>query len=97
MSTTTINVSYADVGGFPAGSAVDHITVSISATQSQDVPAATASVSFADVAPGDYTATASAKDATGAVLGTPATASFTVVAPATVTLSLPATVTVTQA
>lgn len=47
-----------------------------------------------DVVPGSYTLNAVALDSTGAVLGTAATAAFTI-APATPTFEQPATVTVT--
>ena len=102
MTDSVVSITYADSAAtFPAGTVVDHIVVSIADTAasppvlvSQNVPAATATVTFANVAPGTYTATAQAVDATGAALGAAATATFTVAAPATISVSLPASVSV---
>lgn len=94
-------VVYADVTGFPAGSAVANIVATITGSDgvahSQTVPAGTASVTFPAVAADTYAVSVAGVDASGATLGTPATGSITITAPATVTLSLPSTVTATQA
>ena len=86
-------ITYADVGGFPAGSVVDHIAVTLTdaagVVTGQNVPPGTATVTFANVAPGTYTTSVSAKSSTGATFGTPVTGSLTVDAPATVSLALP--------
>ena len=99
MTQAILAVSYADVPGFPAGSAVANVVASISGASSvsQTVPPGTAAVTFADLPAGDYSYSVSAVDASGAVLGTPVTGTFTVaVVDTTVTLSLPSTVGVTQ-
>lgn len=95
MSKVSAALTYADVPGFPAGSVVDHVSVSVSgaADAKQDVPAGTASVDF-DLDAGDYVASAQAFDAAGNGLGTAVSAKFTIDAPQTVSLSLPASVTV---
>lgn len=95
MSTVVGVITYADVPGFPAGTSVDHIVVSVTDTSvsptttvSQNIPAGTLSVSF-DLDAGSYTYTVAGVDGSGVVLGSPAQGSFAVTAPATVTLSLP--------
>lgn len=96
-------ISYVDVPGFPAGSAVAAIVASITDTSltpptslTQSVTPGTASVSFPNVAAGSYSFSVAAQDSTGAVLGTPVTGTFTITAPATISLSLPSVVTPTQ-
>jgi hypothetical protein len=103
MSTVVGTLTYADVPGFPAGTVVDHVVVSVSDTSvspptstSQNVPPGTTSVTFADLDAGSYTFQVSAVDSSGVALGTPITGSFTVTAPATVTLNLPSAASFTQ-
>ena len=99
MTNEVLTIAYADSSPtFPAGSAVASIVVSITDTSasppvsvSQTVAPGTASITFPNVAVGDYTASAQAVDASGAALGSPATTTFTVSAPATISLSLPVT------
>ena len=86
-------ITYADVAGFPAGSVVDHIAVTLTdaggVVTGQNVPPGTATVTFTNVAAGTYTTSVAAKSASGATFGTAVTGTFTVDAPATVNLSLP--------
>ena len=96
MATVVGSLSYADVPGFPAGTAVDHIVVSVTDTSvsptttvSQNVAAGATSVTFADLDPGSYSYTVAGVDSSGVVLGTPVVGSFSVTAPATISLSLP--------
>lgn len=100
MATLTSAISYADTPGFPAGSSVDHVLVNLvdagsgTVVASQSVAPGTGSVSFANIAPGTYTANAQAFPASGAGYGSAVvSAPFTVAAPVTVTLSLPSAVT----
>ena len=90
-------IAYADVPGFPEGSVVDHVLVSIinstGGVAQQSVAPSTASVTFDGVAAGDYTYSIQAFPVSGAGFGTPVTGSFTVAAPATITLALPASAT----
>lgn len=104
MSNAVLTITYAKTSGFPAGSVVDHIAVSITDTTAvpptsvtQNLPPDTGSATFVNVAPGSYTFSVSGQDVTGAVFGTPVTGTFTITAPATVTLSLPATASAAQA
>jgi hypothetical protein len=97
MTQITGSVVYADVPGYPEGSVVDHILVTLTASgnaansQSASVAPGTASVSFDNVQPDTYTASVQAFPATGAGYGTAvASNSIMVAAPVTVTLSLPA-------
>jgi len=100
-------VVYSKVAGFPEGSVVTNIKVTITgaatAAITQDVAPDTADVTFANVPPDTYTFSISAIDASGNVFGTPVTtdasgnATFVVAAPATVTLSLPSSVAVSVA
>jgi hypothetical protein len=95
MSDVTGSVSYSDVPGFPEGSVVDHVLVTLTGTdpantQSQTVAPGTTSVTFASVAPDTYTVSAQAFPATGAGYGVAAVSNSVVVsAPVTVTLSIP--------
>lgn len=94
-------ISYAPVGGFPAGAAVDHILVSLTGSntansQHQSVPSDTAAVLFANVAADSYTTSVQAYNTAGAALGVEVTGTLTVTAPATISLQLPATATFTQ-
>jgi hypothetical protein len=96
MSDLVTTVAYADVPGFPDGSAVDHVLVTLTeaggAVLSQSVAPGTASVSFLAVGPGTYTASVQAFPATGAGYGSAVVSNpITVAAPVTVTLSLPST------
>lgn len=103
MSTVVGSITYADVPGFPAGTAVDHVVVSVTDTSvsptttvSQNIAAGVTSVSF-DLDAGSYSYTVAGVDAGGVVLGTPVTGSFSVTAPATVTLNLPSAASFSQA
>jgi hypothetical protein len=96
-------ISYAAVAGFPAGSVVDHVNVTItgSATgnttpQSQNVPPATASVTFTNLTPDTYTYSVQGMPASGAGYGTAVTGTFTITSVATISLNLPSAVAVTQ-
>lgn len=100
MSTQVASVTYADVPGFPAGSKVDHVLVSIAGSspasaQSQSVAPGTNSVVFSNVVPDSYTITVQAQDAAGNNFGSPVTGTFTAT-DTTVTLNLPSAVTVAQ-
>lgn len=96
---STITISYADVPGFPAGSAVANINVTVSNPDAtvqpvQSLPPATTSATFTATQVGNYGISVQAVDATGAALGPAVTATFSVQAPSTVTLSLPSSITV---
>ena len=90
-------ITYSDVGGFPAGTVVDHIVVALmdstgKVTESQQVPAATSTVTFAGTyASGTYTIAAQGFGAASVPLASAAvSAPFTITtAPVTITLSLP--------
>jgi hypothetical protein len=104
MSNAVFSITYAKVDGFPAGTVVDHIAVSItdvsttpSTTVTQNLPPDSGSATFVNVAAGDYTFSVSGQDATNTVLGTAVAGKFSITAPATVTLSLPATASAAQA
>ena len=98
-------ITYADVPGFPVGTVVDHVLVTVTdsavppvnPTLTQSVPDGTATVTFLNVAAGSYAFSVSGRDASGNVLGKPVTGTFTVVVPATITLSLPAATVFAQA
>lgn len=99
---TNILISYTDVPGFPAGSIVDHIVVTVTGTAAgntlpnmQAVPPGTASVTF-DLIADDYTVSAQGFAADGTGFGKPVSTTFTITAAATISLSLPATVSATQ-
>jgi hypothetical protein len=102
MTDSVVSIVYAvSAPTFPAGTVVDHIAVSIADAAvtppvlvTQNVAPDTATVTFTNVAPGTYTATAQAQDASGSALGTAVTTTFTVTAPATISLSLPASISV---
>lgn len=99
MSTQTFAVAYSPVAGFPAGSKVDHIAVSITESNpansmNQNVPPDTAAVVFNNVVVGTYQFSVSAVDAAGNTFGTPVTGTFIAV-DTTVTLSLPSSAVVT--
>jgi hypothetical protein len=94
MSTVIVAVATTSTS-FPAGTVAAGIVISLSggAVPAQTVTAAPYTASFADVAPGTYTATAQAVDSSGNPLGAAATsAEFTVAAP--VMVDVPQTVTV---
>ncbi|PVX61215.1 hypothetical protein [Paraburkholderia unamae] len=95
MSTVIVTLSTKQQV-FPAGTVPAGIKFSLSdgSIAPQTVGAAPYSASFADVAPGTYTAIAQAVDASGNALGDPATsAAFTVSAP--VLVDVPDVITVT--
>ena|SRR6266704_1113269 len=91
--TVSVAVVYADVPGFPVGTSVSAVKVTITDTSgnatSQSVAPGTNSVSFENVAAGDYLMSVQALDQNGVGLGTAVTGSFNVPAPSTITLSLP--------
>jgi len=97
-----VGIVYAAVAGFPAGSAVDHITVTATGSNPanspapQNVPPDTAVVTFDSLAPDTYAISAQAFPASGSGYGTAVTTSITITSTATVSLSLPSTVTATQ-
>ena len=95
-----VSITYADMPGFPAGSIVDHIVVTVVGTVNtlpnmQAVPPGTASVTF-DLIADDYTVSAQGFGADGTAFGKPVSTTFTITAPATISLSLPFTLTATQ-
>jgi len=106
MSNAVLTLTYADsTPSFPEGTVIDHIVVGITDTSASPpvssttnvAPGTTSPITFLNVAPGTYTASAQAVDASGAALGGAATTTFTVAAPTTVSLSLPASITATVA
>ena len=98
MDEVVATLVYSDVTGFPTGSVVDHILVTLTGTnsvnnQSQSVAPSTATVTFSTVAADTYTVSAQAFPATGAGYGTAVvSAPVTSTGPVTITLSLPASV-----
>ena|SRR6185437_5157864 len=95
-------ITYATVAGFPLGSVVDHISVTVTGTKSgnttpvvQNVAVGTASVTFANLAPDTYGITVQAMPVSGAGFGQPAVSSFSITA-TTVSLVLPSVVVVSQ-
>lgn len=96
MSTVVVAVETSSTP-FPAGTVPAGIVISLSggAVPAQTVTTAPYSASFSDVAPGTYTATAQAVDASGNQLGAPAvSAEFTIAAP-DVNVDVPSVVNVT--
>lgn len=96
MSTVIVSVATQPVA-FPSGTVPAGIVISLSggAIAPQTVNAAPYSASFTDVAPGQYTASAQAVDASGNALGAAAvSAEFTIAAP-DVSIDIPQTVSVT--
>lgn len=94
MSTVVVTLA-TQQQAFPAGTVAAGIVISLSGgtIPAQTVTAAPYTASFADVAPGTYTATAQAVDASGNALGDPkVSAEFTVAAP--VMVDVPETITV---
>lgn len=96
---STIDITYADVPGFPAGTAVAKIAVSVQKPDGSfdfiDATPEQAEVEYSAATAGIYNVTVQALDSTGNALGTNVLATFTVAAPTTVTLRLPASVSVT--
>lgn len=94
----SLAISYSPVGGFPAGTVLDHIRVTITGNstpaQSQSVAPGVSPVVFANVPADTYSYQVDAVDGNGATL-TSRTGSFVVSAPTTVTLNLPSGVSVT--
>lgn len=98
-------VSYAPVPGFPAGSVVAAIQVTVAGTAAgnttpivQSVAPGTSEVTFALTVADTYTYSVVAVDAAvpADTFGDPVTGSFAIVAPATVTLALPSGVVASQ-
>ena len=95
MSLRTEVIVYGDFVA-PAGTMVANIVLTFTDSQGnhQGVTLAPGAQPGAiDLAAGDYTATAQAVDASGAAIGSAATDSFTIAAPATVTVSIPVSMT----
>lgn len=96
-----ISVSYAPVDGFPIGSAVDHIAITVTDPAAVatviNVPPDTASATFDATVVGTYNVTAQAIAADGSGFGTAVSTTFVVAAPASVTLSLPSAVSAADA
>lgn len=95
-------VSYDVVPGFPQGTVLDHIVVSLAATnpannQSKSAAANAPSVSFANVPADTYTVSVQGAQASGAVLGTPVSQNITITQPVvTISLNLPSALTLSQ-
>lgn len=102
MKTIGIAVAYALVAGFAAGTVVAGVKATATSNDNvytSDVAAPDApAIDIAGVMPGDYQISVFAVDASGALIGTPVAAVFTVTGdvPATISLSLPSSVTVSQ-
>jgi hypothetical protein len=100
-----LTITYADVPGFPVGTVVDHILITVTdaavppvnPTLTQSVPDGTATVTFLNIAAGNYSFSIAGRDVSGNVLGTPVTGTFTVTTPVTISLSLPVSATAAQA
>ena len=100
MSNAVAIIAYANVPGFPLGTVIDHVSVSVTDQNNlvtkQDVKPGDTSANFTGLADGAYQATAQAFDGHGTGLGSPATASFTITSPQTVSLSIPSALSVSQ-
>lgn len=96
-----IDITYGDVTGFPVGTVLSKITVSVTdpsgAVTPQDVAPGTAEVIVTATTVGDYGFTIQAHAADGSTLGTAVTGTFSVAAPTTVSLPLPVSATVSDA
>lgn len=97
----SLAIVYALVPGFPAGTVLNHIRVTITgastAAQSQTVPPGNSPVVFPSLPADTYTYAVDSIDGNSNVLASK-TGSFVVAgAPATISLGLPSTVTVTVA
>jgi len=98
MSKVIVSITLVAVAlavGQVAGAMRFTLTPAVGDPVVQDSEAST--VEFDNVAPGDYTASAARLDSTGAVIGSPVSAPFTVPVPAPTTVDAPATITVTLA
>jgi predicted ABC-type sugar transport system permease subunit len=97
---STINITYTAVPGFAATESVASIEVQVIGTvvannQTLSATPGQAAVAITFAASDTYTITVQGVDASGNLLGTAATTSYTAPAPVTVTLNLPSSVTVT--
>ena len=96
-----MQITLGPVDGFPSGTVVDHIAVTVTAAflaapQTQNIPPSQSSLVITGEAAGTYQYSVVGQDAANNALGTPVTGSFTLSAPATITLQLPTAVSVTQ-
>jgi hypothetical protein len=95
------NISYAVVDGFPAGSAVDHVAITVKDPNGvktvTPVPSDTPSFQFDAPIVGTYTASAQGVALDGSFLGAAVSVDFVVSTPATVSLSLPSAISVVDA
>jgi len=98
------SISYANQGGFPAGTVIASIAAALVATQSANNQSASltpgqTSLSFANVAADTYYVSLTAKDSAGnTVYGPVNSGNLTVTEPAsTITLSVPSNITLSQA
>jgi len=94
---STITIGYTATPGFPAGSVVDHIGVSIvglvaANNQSQNVAPGTTTVTVT-LNPDTYTISVQAFDVNNNAFGTAVSTTLVVSAPTTVTLNIPSSVT----
>ena len=97
-----LSIDYATISGFPAGSVVSGILVTLTASVAANSPPAqtvapsTPSVIFLNLAADTYAYSVVAVNAAGDSFGTPVTGTLIITSPATVSLSLPSTVSATQ-
>jgi phage-related tail fiber protein len=102
MTTLNAAIAYAaSAPTFAPGTVVASMAVSITGTvaannQTVTVAAGAILAQFLNVAADTYTVSAQAQDSNGNPLGTAATTTIAVTAPANISLSLPSTLTVTQ-
>lgn len=102
MTDAVASISYSDVPGFPAGTSVGSIEVTVTPSGGtpilQSVAPGTTSVTFTGLADGNYTADAQAVGADDSLLGSPVSTTFTIASGGggTVTLSLPSGLSVAQ-
>ena len=98
-------ITYGLVPGFASGTVVANVVATIAGTaagntspQSESVVPGTASVEFTGLAADTYNFSVNGVDASGNVLGTPVTGSFTLSGsgPQTISLSLPVSVSASQ-
>ena len=94
MSTVIVTIA-TSVNQYPAGTVGGGIVITIPGIAPQTITSAPYAATFDNVGPGTYSATAQLIDATGNPLGAIVTsASFDVVAPATVGIDTPMSITI---
>jgi len=101
MSVATFAITFADVPGFATGTVVASQTLTITdptgAITTQSLGATDTSATATLTVVGAYTATVQGVDGSGNLLGSAASATFSISAPTTISLSLPSALSATVA